>query len=281
MFKSFILLLLICCLFSCNQIKKKGQGNSLAKVGTEYLYSSDIQGVIPSGTSSKDSIEIIKSYVNNWVNQRLVVLQAEKFLEASEKDFSRALEEYRNSLIVYNYEKELISQKLDTTVSDKEVSDYYDKNQQNFQLKDNIVKVLYVKLKAKDSNISKVRSLLKSNRQEDLQKLSEIISKVAVNSYLDDLNWLLFNDLLKEIPIETYDQEAYLQNHRFIEISDDQFIYLVNFKDFKIKESVSPLSFEKDNIRKIIINKRKLKLISDMEKEVLNEARKNKEFEIY
>ena len=135
---------------------------------------------------------------------------------------------------------------------------------------------LKIKLKVKDSNISKVRSLLKSNRQEDLQKLSEIISKVAVNSYLDDLNWLLFNDLLKEIPIETYDQEAYLQNHRFIEISDDQFIYLVNFKDFKIKESVSPLSFEKDNIRKIIINKRKLKHIRDMEKEVQNEATKNK-----
>jgi hypothetical protein len=91
---------------------------------------------------------------------------------------------------------------------------------------------------------------------------------------------LLFNDLLKEIPIKTYDQEAFLQNNRFLEIKGEEFIYLVYFTDFKIKESISPLSFEKENIRNVILNKRKLNLISEMEKEVYDKALKNKDFEI-
>ncbi len=259
----------------------KGEGDVLAKVGDNYLYTSDIQGVIPVGSGKKDSAEILRNYINNWIDQRLIVIQAEKFLNNADKNFSKELEEYRNSLIVYAYEKQLVEQKLDTSVNLKEITDYYNKNQQNFQLKENIVKVLYVKLQVKDANISKVRSLLKSKREGDIEKLAGFVGNIAVNSYLDDQNWLFFNDLLKEIPIETYDQEAYLQNHRFIEINDDQYTYLVNFKDFKIKESLSPLSFEIENIRIIILNKRKLKLIEDMRKEVLEKARKNKDFEIF
>jgi hypothetical protein len=279
--KKFLLFIIVLSLFSCNQEKMKGEGDVLAKVGDNYLYTSDIQGVIPVGSGKKDSAEILRNYINNWIDQRLIVIQAEKFLNNADKNFSKELEEYRNSLIVYAYEKQLVEQKLDTSVNLKEITDYYNKNQQNFQLKENIVKVLYVKLQVKDANISKVRSLLKSKREGDIEKLAGFVGNIAVNSYLDDQNWLFFNDLLKEIPIETYDQEAYLQNHRFIEINDDQYTYLVNFKDFKIKESLSPLSFEIENIRIIILNKRKLKLIEDMRKEVLEKARKNKDFEIF
>jgi hypothetical protein len=104
--------------------------------------------------------------------------------------------------------------------------------------------------------------------------------KYAVNYYLDDQNWLLFNDILKEIPIATYNQEEYLKNNRTIEIQDSTYSYLMNIKGFMIKEGLSPLSFEKKNIRDIIMNKRKLKLIEDMQKEVYSNGVKKGSFEI-
>ncbi|HXC04483.1 MAG TPA: hypothetical protein VNZ86_07000, partial [Bacteroidia bacterium] len=57
--------------------------------------------------------------------------------------------------------------------------------------------------------------------------------------------------------------------------------YFVNIKGFKIKNSISPLAFEKDNIRNAIINKRKLQLISAMKEDVYRNAEEHKEVEYF
>ena len=104
---------------------------------------------------------------------------------------------------------------------------------------------------------------------------------VAEEYFLDNETWVLFNNLTKNIPIKTYNQELFLKNNRFIEITDVPYHYLINFIDFKIKESISPLSIEKENIRRIILNKRKMELIKNMENEIFDYALKNNKFEIY
>lgn len=266
---------------SCKESPLKGTGKILAKAQDHYLYASDLKGLVPAGTSKKDSIEIAKNFIHDWIRQKLVIIQAEQNLPKSQKDFSKELDEYRNSLLVYRYESKLISEKLDTNITSQQIEDYYNLNKDNFELKDNIVKVLYVKLALKDPNLGKIRPLIKSGNDQDKKRLETICASSAVNYYLDDKSWLLFNDLLKEIPIKTYDQEAYLQNHRFIEMTDDDFTYLLNIREFEIKEGVSPLSFETDNIRNILINKRKMMLIENLEKDAFQKAEKNKEFEIY
>ncbi|MHC1708346.1 MAG: hypothetical protein AB9842_12615 [Bacteroidales bacterium] len=268
-------------LSSCNKGGSQKKGIPVARVRNAYLYTSDLAGVVPANTPSSDSVEMVKNYIQNWIRQKLVVHQAEQNLSKDQKDFSLEMEDYRNSLVVYKYESKLIEQKLDTNVSEKEIEDYYQANPANFELKDNIVKVLYVKLPLKNSSLNRIRNLLKSSRDNDKEELVNVASTQAVNSFLDDNTWLFFNDLLKEIPIKTYDQEEYLQNHRFVEFSDDQYTYLMNILDFKIKEGLSPLSLEKENIRNILINKRKIKLVNDMEKDVYEQALKDKEFEIF
>lgn len=264
---------------SCGSSGKKE--GVVARVYDAYLYKTDIIGIVPSGTSSKDSLSIVKNYINNWVKQKLVIHNAEENLSSKQKDFEKQLEDYKNSLIVFNYEKELIQQKLDTAISDTAISAYYEKNTKDFLLKDNIVKVWYVKLPLKSSNSSTVQALYKTETAAAKQSLEEYCKKYAVNYYLDDSTWLYFNDLLKEIPIKTYNQEDYLKYHRYIEMDDSLYSYFVNIKGFQVKESVSPLSFEKENVRKIILNKRKLKLIEEMQDNVYKDALKNKDFEIY
>ncbi len=253
---------------------------TLARVYDEYLYLSDIQGVMPQNVSGKDSADIASEYVNNWINQQLILVQAEKNLSDEEKDFSRQLEEYKNSLTVFKYESKLISQRLDTIVSDEEIARYYELHKDNFVLKENIVKVIYVKI-PKGVSAATVRNLIRSGSPQDMKKLQDFCHKYAVNYYLDDQNWLLFNDILKEIPISTYNQEEYLKNNRFIEIQDSAFTYLMNIKGFMIKEGVSPLSFEQSNIRDMIINKRKLALIENMRKDIYDNALRKKDFEVF
>lgn len=278
--KKFPLLMLVL-LCSCSGFFKKKTERPLAKVYGDILYESELKGVISPGTTSKDSITLAKNYIDTWVRQRLVIYQAEKNLSRDQMDFTQQLENYRNSLIIYTYENELVRQKLDTVVSDEEVENYYSANQQNFLLKDNIVQIQYVKLPLKSAHIKQFKKLLSTDNSADRTRLTEECEKYAADYFLDDQNWLLFNDLLKQIPIKTYNQEEFLKNHKDLEYSDSLYTYLVRFRDFKIKESVSPVSFEKERVKNIILNKRKIELIQKMHNDIYEKALKNADVELY
>lgn len=279
--KKLFLFIIVISFCSCNFFKgKKSTEQAVARVYDEYLYSSDLIGIVPEGFSKQDSIEIIKDYIDNWIRQKILIKQAESNLSSEQKDFTKQLEEYKNSLIVYQYERSLISQKMDTSITEPDIENYYNKNIKDFELKSNIVKVLYIKLN-KTTPLAMARSYIKSEKPQDRKKLEEFCLRYGQNYMLDDEKWLLFDDILKEIPIKTYNQEEYLKNNRYIEISDSLNTYLLNIKGFMIKESVSPLSFEKQNIREIIANKRKLKLIETMRNDIYEKALKNGDFEVF
>lgn len=255
--------------------------DAIAKAFNYYLYPDDLKGIVPQGASRKDSIEIVKHFIDNWIRQRAVLHKAESNLDDDQKSVERQLEEYRNSLITYAYETELIRQKLDTIVNEDEIAAFYKANQSNFELKDNIIKVIYLRLNKKSPKMNKVKDWYRSNAPKDRKLLADYCHQYALNYFLDDNTWLLFDDLLKEIPIKTYDKEQFLQNNRLIEIEDSSTVYLVNIKGFMIKNSASPLSFERNNIRAMIINKRKLALIEQMEKQAYEDARKSNDVEVY
>lgn len=243
----------------------------------------DLKGVIPKGTDAGDSVQIVKNYVDNWIRQNVLVEEADNKLPSSEKDFTLQLDDYRNSLLIYEYDKALINQHLDTVIKEEEISKYYLDNQQEFELRDNIVKVIYIKLVKGSPFTSRFKQLLinvNKNPQNRIQ-LAGLATKNAVNYFLDDQSWLLFDDLLKEVPVNTYNQEQFLQNNRYIEISDKEFIYMLLIEDFKIKETASPLSFEKENIRKVLLQKRKIKLLQKVHDELYNNALNNKDVETF
>ena len=278
-----LFILLIVQLSACSYFRRdENEGkDAVARAFDYYLYPEDIQGLVPAGASREDSVTIIKNYIDNWFRQKAVLRKAERNLADEKKNVEKKLEEYRNSLLTYQYETELIRQKLDTVISEEEIAAFYKNNQDNFELKDNIIKVIYLRLNKKTPKLNKVKEWYRSNAKKDRQLLEEYCHQYALNYFLDDNTWLLFDDLLKEIPIKTYDKEQFLQNNRVVEIEDSSTIYLVNIKGFMVKNSISPLSFERNNIRMIITNQRKLKLIEQMEKQAYEDARKGNDVEVF
>jgi hypothetical protein len=278
-----VLFLLVMQLSACNYFRRDdNEGkDAVARAFDYYLYPEDIQGLVPTGASREDSVTIIKNYIDNWFRQKAVLRKAERNLADEKKNVEKKLEEYRNSLLTYQYETELILQKLDTVISEQEIAAFYKNNPDNFELKDNIIKVIYLRLNKKSPKLNKVKEWYRSNAKKDRQLLEDYCHQYALNYFLDDNTWLLFDDLLKEIPIKTYDKEQFLQNNRVVEIEDSSTIYLVNIKGFMVKNSVSPLSFERNNIRMIITNQRKLKLIEQMEKQAYEDALKSNDVEVF
>ncbi|HRG38282.1 MAG TPA: peptidyl-prolyl cis-trans isomerase, partial [Bacteroidia bacterium] len=157
----------------------------------------------------------------------------------------------------------------------------YNNNKANFELRDNIIKVIYIKVNKTAPEMKKLKNWYKSDEPKDKEQLASYCHQFAANFYLDDNSWLFFDDLLKEIPIQTYNKELFLQNNRFVEVSDSLYNYFVNIKGFKIRNSLSPISFETENIKNIILNKRKLQLIAKMKEDVYNDAVNNNKIEIF
>jgi hypothetical protein len=270
-------------ILSCDVLpqKERNKDEAIARVYDTYLYADDLAGVIPAGTGKNDSVEMVTAYINNWVRQELLLKQAEDNLEESNRDFSKQIEQYRNSLIIYAYESELVKQKLDTVVSMSEIEEYYQKNQSNFHLRENIVLANYAIL-SKDSPLAaRLKALLPATREADIEKLHTICQENGIEYMINDGTWMSFADLTRKIPLAVDDQQEFLKRNKYYEVKDTATLYLVAIAAYKTKESISPLNFEIENIRTIILNKRKAELLTRMEDDLFNDAVKRSKYEIF
>jgi hypothetical protein len=281
--RTLLIALVLLLLSACDMLPfKKSDEAVLARVHNKYLYASAIEDLFSENqVSSQDSISIVSNYINQWIRQQLMLHHAENNLLPAQKDFSRQLEDYRTSLTIFEYESSYIRQNLDTVVSVREIQEYYDLNRGNFELKQNIVKVNYVQLESDPRELSRLRRLWNSRDDESRKALERHCIQNGLKFSLFDDSWVYFNDLLNELPIKTYNQENFLQYNRNIEARDSLYVYLIEFADFRVKESVAPLSMHETDIRKIIINKRKLDLLKHLQQDVFDKALSNNHFETF
>lgn len=275
-------LLFVVLLSSCRREEEEGRGRRIARVFDSYLYEKDIAGIYGSELSPEDSAMVRKAFIDKWIEDQLLASNAEKNLPSSALDeVDRQVAEYRNSLMAYYFEKEYAAQHLDTLVSEDEIRNYYEENKSNFLLTDNIIRVSFVKLRPNAPNIRLVKEYLQSDNAQDIERLRDYCQRHAENFYVDNESWILFDDLLRVVPIQTYNQEAFLQNNRFIEFDEAGFKYLVHIKGFRIKASVSPLNFETSNIHSLILNKRKLEVVERLRSDILKKGVQEKTFEVF
>ncbi len=268
-------------LTSCAVKNGNTEGSVIARVGDYYLQEIDLDGIIPSNTTTKDSLTITRNFINTWIREKLLLLHAQKNLTEDQMNFDKQIEAYRNSLIVYQYESLLIKQQLDNEITDAEIEDYYDKNRSNFELKQNIVKADFVIIDHDSPQLNSIKSLFKSDDPTAIDSLETYCELYAHRYHISSEQWFSFNEILKIIPIETYNQQAFLKNNHFIELQDDVFQYYVKIWDFNIKDELSPLSFERENIKSIILNRRKIELINKMHNQLFEDALNSDIVEIY
>lgn len=266
---------------ACQNAGFRDSDRTLARVFDTYLYESDIKHLVPAGTSPSDSISIIQNFISSWVKNQLILYKAEKNLSSEQKNFDKLIEDYRNSLVIYEFETQLINQKLDTVVRDSEIEAYYNENQNNFRLNDNIVKVIYSKVDEKSKFLNKIKKFTRSEQEEDRDSLEYYCIRYAEDFGLIDREWITFDDLLLHVPIPTGNPETFLTKNTFVQYYLKPFWYYVNILDYGLSESLSPLSLERENIRSILLNKRKKLLIKKMQEETYQQALKSNNFEYF
>jgi hypothetical protein len=266
---------------SCSYFNSKEDGKLIASVYDKYLYEKDITELFNAEMSAEDSANVANAYIDKWIKDNLLLKKAELNLTIEQKDFEKQLENYRNSLITFNYEKRLVEQNLDTLISDQEILDYYNQNSANFELKNNILKAVFVKVSNEAPKVEKLRKAVQLKNEKDWQELEEYCVQFAETYSIDTADWLLFSEFRKLTGYEVTDEEAFIRSNPTKEWSDSTGTYFLNVLTHKIKSRISPLEFSKDDIRSILLNQRKLKLIAKMKQSIYEEALRKKQFEIY
>jgi hypothetical protein len=268
-------------LFACTPAGNKGSGDVLVRVYDEYLYVSDLDDLVPPGTSIRDSLTMVRTFVQNWVDKTLLVKKAEENLPEDVKDLSKQLEEYRNSLIIFEYEKMLVKQEMDTVITSADIEEYYQANKSNFVLKEDILSMRYLILHVDSPAIRKFRTYMRSEELADQDSLALYSSKYAesFNRMLDQ--WIDLEEMTEIVPINEYSFGEFVANRRFLEVRDSAFVYMVYVNDYKPLDSIPPVVFVEKEIRNIILNRRKNELIKNMRQGVLLDATEHNQVEIY
>ncbi len=268
-------------LFSCEHKVRQNSEKPIARVLNKELYASDIRGIFPEGISHEDSIQITKNFIEKWIRRQLLLNKAELNLTESEKDVKEQIDNYRSSLLIYKYEQSLLKQKLDTVINFQEIEEYYNNNQSNFLLGKTLVKALYIKIKRSAPDLWKLRQWYRQDDPESIKNLEAYCYKNA--DYYDYFNeqWVDFSSLVDKVPIQIGNPENYLRYRQYIEAYDSTHNYFIRVFKVAFKGDPSPIELVEDNIEKIILNKRKIELLSTLEEDIYNDALKRGLFTIY
>ena len=265
---------LLICFSACDSSSHSKKKTLLAKVGETELFLEDISKNKLTPIMNEDSASRVRRYVENWTEEQFFLQQAKELVQEDAAYLNELIEEYKRNLLIYELEKQWIETFSDTLVSEEDIQLYYDNNKDNFQLRKNIVKIRYIKI-SKDiitKELHKVKTWVQVSNTVNDSLLRKYGEENADNYFLDNI-WLYFDDVLREIPISSnYNQERYLQSNTYVQLQEGEFIYLVKFIDFKIKDSTTPLEFETENIRKYILIQRKSKWLEDKRKIMYEEA---------
>ncbi|MBQ5958137.1 MAG: hypothetical protein IJL44_02990 [Bacteroidales bacterium] len=276
-----VLLATMFIVFGCRDYYMKTERITIAECYGKKLYAEDLEGVVPAGMSKIDSLDRVNAFVDSWIRRQLLIHQAENNLPANEQNFTKQLEDYRNSLIIYAYESQLIGKYLDTIVSDEEIAAYYEDHKQNFQLRYTMVKVAYVAVDSDNKYLKDFKKLMSNRDTLMLPQLNVLAEHTAATSYFDVDTWVRLDELLERVPLEIYNTESFLKKNRFVSFEKDNLTYMIRFEDYLMEESISPLEIEQANIKNILLLKRQKELLSKMNEDLYKKAEEENVFEIY
>lgn len=286
--KFYLPILISLLLSSCDFFKFKSENDSndddpiVASVGNQLLKKSDIAFLITANSSKEDSTNLTNRYIQSWVKKQLMILEAGKNMTFDEAELNRKLLDYRYALMVYEYEKSYVTSNSTLEISTAEILDYYEKNKESFSLKEIIVRTNFFKLEKSNEQNRPLERLLNSTNTNSESRIREIALNHASNYYLEDSTWVRFEDIIINTPIADNNNKVELiRNNKLITVDDEVYSYYFKILDYKLQDQIPPLDFVREEISKILTNKKRVALVEQLQKDIYNRALENNEFKIY
>ncbi len=273
----FSILLTACTLFNSNSKTK-----AIARVNSDYLYIEDIVNLVPPGISKEDSIVIVRSFIDRWASKKLLIKVAEVNLNSTKKaTFDTLIQQYKIDLYTKAYLEEIVKRTTDTVITDKELKNYYQENKENFKTNGTLVRLRFINLKNDNPRYELIKNKFFDFRKSD-KKFWETYS-MQLNSFaFNDSIWTELSQVYLKLPfINPDNRDDYIVTGKSIQKSEAGNSYFVKISTVIDKNQIAPFEYLKPTLKEVLLNKRKLELIKKIEKEITDDAIKDKKYEVY
>ena len=279
MVRNLFFLLIILFVSSCEFLDGNTTDDkiALARVDNNYLYIEDI--IFPS--LQNDSSLIIETQTNQWIrNQLLLKLAYENVINVN--NVENQVLQYKNNLILFEYEKITYQNNIDFLVSDEELNTYYENNIKDFVLPFDLVKALYAKIPVDAPDIGGFRKIIKEHPDSDINAIRSYCFQFAEKSFLEDTIWVKLDDIILNNPLLLInDRSQFLKRNMYVENVDENHYFFLKIVDKRLIGETSPLSFESNVINAIILNKRKQELFDKLRDSIFVNSKKGIDYEIF
>ncbi|MEI6677585.1 MAG: hypothetical protein WCL21_03195 [Mariniphaga sp.] len=277
----YFIVFMLSVLSGCSYFSKSSSADVvIARVGNKTLYRKELASAFPRGITKSDSVNQAKDYIQRWVKQELMLKTAEENLADDQKDVQRELDEYRTSLIIHRYQQQLVSQKLDTVITEDGIRQFYNLHPEKFILDQNIVKAIYIEVPKNLAKPDQLKKWMNASDDRSRTELEKFGFQYATKFDYFNEQWIDFTQIRSRMPVSFASPESTLRKNSLIEASDDNKYYLAVIKDYLLAGDKAPFEFVKDRITNLILNNRKLEFIEELQKNVYQKGKSANQFKI-
>lgn len=268
-------------LFSACSLPTNEESDAVARVGENYLFISDLQNQIGPQYDG-DSLQIANRLIDDWAEQLLYLKKAEINLSSSEKkQLDELVRTYRNDLYVKTYKDKAIQSQLDSVVDQAEIQYYFEQNKANFRTNKDLLRGRYVRVRNENYNLRTIRRSLRRFNDADKVFLDSIALQFTTYSMNDSI-WVQASQFFNRLPsLSERRYKNLLKNNTFFELQDSLEVYLVVVEEVVLRNDLAPLEYVTPTLKQILINKRKLELMRQFDREIIEEGLRQNTYEVY
>ncbi|MDR2121276.1 MAG: peptidyl-prolyl cis-trans isomerase [Tannerella sp.] len=270
--KQTLVFILMVGMWSACQSETTENADVLVTIDKHSLSRSEVEQIIPKGTSQADSLLLAESFVRKWVKDILTYEVAERNIGSKDDEINRLVDEYRRSLLRHRYQKFLIESNLSPKIQEQEKIAYYEANREKFILDHNLIRGLFLKIPVNAPGLDKIRRQYLSRDPEALEAIEKFsMQQAVIYDYFYD-RWIDFDEIIDKMPVQISHAAWYLQSHNSIEAYDSTYCYLLNIDEYLLAGSVAPYDYADMQIQELMINKQKVTFLKNFEEELYTDA---------
>ena len=251
-------LLLMLFIVSCSldsSILKRKSNEVIAEVEGEKLLLEDLTRNLDfKNLNESDSLLVVDSYIKNWVSDRLMYIKAKQSIDNLD-EVDSLVEVYKRSLIVYEYESQLVNEHLSDQMSDAQMRIYYKENSSLFTLTEPLLKGMLLVAYSDVPDLQVLESLMTNPTENNLDLISSVSVKNAAKfEYFVD-NWMPMSEVQKNSPVSLRDGE--LREGHLMSVSDSVHTVFLYVQEVKEAGDLQPFEYTKSRIRSILTEQSK------------------------
>jgi len=252
----------------------------LAKVGDEAVYLDEALQGMPQGLSGKDSTLFVRQFLKSRVKDLLLYEKAVKNIPQSQ-EMEDLVENYRRSLIIYEYQQQVLNEKMQTEISESEMLDFYKTNSRRFVTEHNLVKGIFIKISKNAPDLEKLKQVYKNSSTESIEKVEKYCVQNAgqVEFFYD--KWISFDDIMDNIPYSISNRSDFLKNRSTLDVVEKDYCYLLYIDEYVLSGNTAPFEYVRDNVRNVMINSKKSEFLNQFEQNLFKEAESKKKIKYY